>query len=479
MDPLQLAASLFDTLDSKDIAYIHWKSNEHLHAAVRGQTDLDLLVPPENREKFRAVVDTLEFVTMLAPEVRRVPGLESFLGFDEATGSLLHLDVQYRLVLGEQLIKNYHLPIEKWLLADPVRLEGVRIPLPARELLLLYVRAMLKTTGRQFLRSVVKGGSPLPERIQTEASWLADQVNDSDLKEAADTVQLAITAEEVAEFHRRAQDRDFDWQYVLGRKRSLRKRLRRHERLPRHLAVPKRMWLRFRSTRLAKRFGWGIPLRRLQGTAPVIAAVGADGAGKSRLTRDLERWLSWKLTVSHVYFGQPKTGVLFKLLNKPGSMARAQNKASGLLAGIARLTDSLKWVILANQRRRLAADARERARSGEVVIAERYPLPEFRSMTAPMDGPRLQAASGTMARRELKAYDTIETPDLVLVLQTDLGTLRDRKLDLTIEEHTAKVEAVRHLTAGPGRVVIDAGPPYERVLLEAKTAIWKTIRESR
>ena len=112
MDPLQLAASLFDTLDSKDIAYIHWKSNEHLHAAVRGQTDLDLLVPEENRERFRAVVDTLGFVTMLAPEVRRVPGLESFLGFDEATGSLLHLDVQYRLVLGEQLIKNHHLPIE-------------------------------------------------------------------------------------------------------------------------------------------------------------------------------------------------------------------------------------------------------------------------------------------------------------------------------------------------------------------------------
>ncbi|MEX1133537.1 MAG: hypothetical protein WED83_01685 [Acidimicrobiia bacterium] len=478
MDQLQLAASLFDTLDSKDIAYIHWKSNEHLHAAVRGQTDLDLLVPPENRESFRAVVDTLGFVTMLAPEERRVPGLESFLGFDVATGSLLHLDVHYRLVLGEQLIKNHHLPIEQWLLADPVRLEGVRVPPPARELLLLYVRAMLKTTGRQFLRSIVKGGSPLPERIQTEASWLADQVNGADLKEAAETVQLAITAEEVAEFHRRAQDRDFDWRYVLGCKRSLRKRLRRHERLPRHLAVPKRMWLRFRSTRLAKRFGWGIPLRRLQGTAPVIAAVGADGAGKSRLTRDLERWLGWKLTVRHVYFGQPKSGFLFKLLNKPGSTARARGN-TGLLAAIAHYTDTLKWVILANQRRSLAADARERADSGEVVIAERYPLAEFRTMTAPMDGPRLHGVPGAMARRELRAYDAIETPDLVLVLRTDLDTLRNRKLDLTIEEHTAKVEAVRHLTPGPGRVVIDAGPPYERVLLEAKTAIWKTIRESR
>jgi hypothetical protein len=238
------------------------------------------------------------------------------------------------------------------------------------------------------------------------------------------------------------------------------------------------MWLRFRSTRLAKRLGWGIPPRRLQGTAPVIAAVGADGAGKSRLTRDLERWVGWKLTVRHVYFGQPKSGLFFKLLNKPGSMARARGN-TGLLGAIAHHTDTLKWVILANQRRRLAADARERADSGEVVIAERYPLPEFRTMTSPMDGPRLHGVPGAMARRESRAYDAIETPDLVLVLQTDLDTLRDRKLDLTIEEHTAKVEAVRHLTPGPGRVVIDAGPPYERVLLEAKTAIWKAIRESR
>ena len=46
-----------------------------------------------------------------------MPGMESFLGFDPTTGTLLHLDVHYRLVLGEQLIKNHHLPVEDWLLA--------------------------------------------------------------------------------------------------------------------------------------------------------------------------------------------------------------------------------------------------------------------------------------------------------------------------------------------------------------------------
>ncbi len=43
----------------------------------------------------------------------------------------------------------------------------------------------------------------------------------------------------------------------------------------------------------------------------------------------------------------------------------------------------------------------------------------------------------------------------------------------------AKVTAVDSLTGNDHRVVIDAGHPYEDVLLEAKTTIWRAIRESR
>ncbi|HET7847381.1 MAG TPA: hypothetical protein VFL72_07805, partial [Acidimicrobiia bacterium] len=405
----------------------------------------------------------------------RVPGLESFLGFDQATGSLLHLDVHYRLVLGEQLIKNHHLPIEDWLLADSGRLEEVRIPAPSREFLLLYIRAMLKTTGRQFLRSMVKGGSPLPDRIRIEARWLAEQVTATDLAGAAESSGLGVTSDEVVEFRQRVEEDRIEWRYVLDRKRSLRKRLRRHERLPRYRAVPKRMWLRFRSTRLAKRLGWGIPPRRLGGPAPLIAAVGADGSGKSRLTKDLERWLGWKLVVSHVYFGQPKGGLWWKTLNKPGSLARKRGDNPSLLGKVAARTDAWKWLWLARQRRRHAAKGHADAKSGVVVIAERFPLPEFQAMSEPMDGPRLQATASRAARKELDIYRAIDPPDLTIVLDTDLQTLRERKLDLGVEEHTAKVEAVHALAPGPGRVLIDAGPPYERVLLEAKTAIWEAI----
>jgi hypothetical protein len=63
------------------------------------------------------------------------------------------------------------------------------------------------------------------------------------------------------------------------------------------------------------------------------------------------------------------------------------------------------------------------------------------------------------------------------LLDTDLETLRDRKVDLTVEEHKAKVAAVRSLPPSPGRIVLDAGQPYADVLLDSKSAIWKALRE--
>ncbi len=478
MDRLELSVSLFKALD-ESIDYTHWKSNEHLEAAVRGRTDLDLLVRPEHRPAFASILDKLGFVLMVPDEARRIPGVESYLGFDSGTGSLLHLDVNYRLVVGERLLKNHHLPLENWILSDGGELEGVRIPSPARELTLLYMRAMLKTTSRQLLRAVVKGGSPIPERIQKEARWLSERVEDLDLIAAVPGTGLDIDPEEVIEFRRRVDAGKLDRNYVADRTRSLRRRLRGHERLPSYRAAPKRLLLRFRSSSIAEKVGAGIPPRHLEGVAPFVAAVGADGSGKSRLSKDLEYWLGSKLAVRHVYFGQPKSGFWWKLLNKPGSVARGRGKSGGWMSALAKRTDSMKWVWLARHRRRLATQAHRDAEEGMVVIAERFPLPEFQVMAEPMDGPRLQGSGAPGAQKELVAYRAIDPPDLTIVLHTDIDTLRARKIDLGMEEHQAKVKAVSALEQGPGRVVLDAGPPYERVLLEAKTAIWDEIRATR
>ena len=480
-DVLGLVTDLLEGLESNKVGYVHWKSNEHLLPALRGDTDLDLLVAEPNKIVFEKVLVDLGFVPLTPASIREIPGSESHLGFDPTTGTLVHLDVQYRLTLGEQLLKNHRLPVDDWLLGNAGDLHGVRVPQPERELLLLYVRTMLKTTTRQLMSSRVKGGSPVPQRIFKEAVWLAERVTPDSLRSAAESSGLDVTGEELIDFVKRVEERKLDLDYISDGRKSLRDRLSRYQRLPAHRALPKKMLLRLRSRPWARRLHIDIPKRRLANGGLLVAAVGADGSGKTRLSRDLEKWLEGKVQVEHVYFGQPKSGVFFKLLNKPGSLARKrgeQGGSSGALGTVARYTDSFKWLALGRKRRRAAREGRAAAREGVVVLAERYPLEEFFGMETPMDGPRLQP-DRPFARAELRQYLAIEPPELTIVLKTSLQTLRDRKIDLTVEEHIPKVAAVEGLAENDRRVVIDAGQPYEEMLLAAQTAIWRSLSEGR
>ena len=108
------------------------------------------------------------------------------------------------------------------------------------------------------------------------------------------------------------------------------------------------------------------------------------------------------------------------------------------------------------------------------MVAERYPLPDFFDMESPMDGPRLQLY-GPFAGFEMRQYRAVPAPDLTIVLNTSVDVLRARKLDLTLEEHVAKVEAVGALEPVPGRVIIDVARPYDEVLEAAKNALWEAL----
>lgn len=485
MTPVRLdsVVAFLSELDRRGVRYAHWKSNEHLEDALRGETDLDLLVDPGERDLFESVVREFGFARMTLPRAKTFPGRDGFLGFDPTSGSLAQLDVHYRLVLGEQLVKNHHLPIEEWLLEDTRVLHGVRVPDAARETIVFYLRVSFKSTLRQRLYAALGRAEFPPANIRREARWLASSVQPQDLSSAMEGLDLPVSEEEVLDFHRRIVTDALDWRFVGRAKRSLMRRLRRYQRRPTVVAWMLKGALRVRSSRPGRRLGLGIPPKRLTTRAPFIAVVGADGSGKSRLTTDLAKWLRWKLSVRHLYLGQPKSGFVFKLLNKPGSLLRNMEEAKrGSADGLERLaavTDALKWVYLANKRKRLVAEGLRAADRGEVVIAERFPLPEFWAMPVPMDGPRLGGSGSPLEPWEARQYAAIPRPDLILVLAADLATLRERKDDLPIDDHRSKADAVLAIEPGPGVHVIDATQPYPEVLLEAKRRIWEEIVATR
>ena len=317
---LDVVAALLDRLSTKEVSYVHWKSNEHLRPALRGETDLDLLgLPRPTRRSSKPCSESSDSCALTPARVRHIPGSESHLGFDASTGTLVHLDVQYLLTVGEQLLKNHRLPVEGWLLENSENLHGVRVPEPERELLLLYVRTMLKTTTRQLVRSRVRAGSPVPDRIMKEAVWLAQQVDN-------ETLQLGGPHLRPRRGWRRA-----DRVQRSGRGPTTRPRLRR------------------RSPSFPATETGGIStsthLSRLaeEGHSPsALSTLGEQAENRHPQAEDRRLWparrcrrsrrigedppqqgsrrggCSTKLEVRHVYFGQPKGGVALQAAQQAG-----------------------------------------------------------------------------------------------------------------------------------------------------------------
>jgi len=61
-------SKLFHSLNNIGINYCHWKSNAHLHDALNGNTDLDILVELNDKYKFEGILkeyNTIQVISKL------------------------------------------------------------------------------------------------------------------------------------------------------------------------------------------------------------------------------------------------------------------------------------------------------------------------------------------------------------------------------------------------------------------------------
>lgn len=486
---LSAAVKLFDALNQAGIRYCHWKSNIRLEDSLAGRTDLDLLIDPQHEQAFRTLLVEQGFKPLVPPPDKKFPGVEHQLGFDWATGSLIHLHIHFNLVLGEHLLKNYCLPLEKQFLDSTILRFGVRISAPELELIVLCLRAMLKYRDRDIIKDVLSIRSPgIPVLFLTEIKWLSEQVSPRAFEKALSNVSNVIPGEPIQQFLRLVREKPRDgWKLLTLRtivRRGLR-RYRRRDQLAASFFYFKMLWRKFRL---------GERQMGLLAGGRKIALVGADGSGKTSLSQALVKWLSWKVDTHLLYLGSKQPSLLSAALYWLFRIARrSQTELSArgsLLQPLARLAGRIKNILLARHYLSIGVDRFRHYQlgsrlvgSGSVVIFDRFPF------EAPLDGPEIGRIPAEhpedlarFVRKEEELYHRMQRVDRLILLETPVEVSRSRKPDHPLAVIQAKNDAVtllkERLSLSKNTwnwVFLDSSAPMQEVLLGAKRALWEVL----
>ncbi len=478
---LSVVEALFQRWQASGVGYCHWKSNAHLDAALAGRTDLDILVAAENKDCCGEALIESNYRRVMSHGWQRYPDVEDWIGLDNETGRLVHMHLHYALVLGEKHAKNYHLPVETWILNNTTELHDVRVPVPEVEIIILYVRCLQKLDRMRLLRGILRDrlkgtGNYFPHNIQDEIIWLKERINRALLQRLIDESLIPISSVEVTDFIERFETGKLHARYLLRQQTAIRKKLQPYRRFPAWRCATRRLAAAINNSRSVSRFPM---LRRQQKkTLPdmgrIFAFVGADGSGKSSLVKDVQAWLAWKLETDMAYMGKRRDRVS-RYLGRCRNRFTRDRFANGLATGLAPLCQDLAAVYQAWQRRRLYRRATRMRQEGHVVIIDRFPLHDFWTMAEPMDGPRLLAKNNWLARLERRFYEDIALPDRVFVLRAPLDVLRKRKNDIAYEMHVEKVAAIESLTPTSCIKLVDVHQTYPEVLTTVKELVWEMI----
>ena len=488
---LPLLLVILNEFHRQNISYCYWKSSRRVHLVLAGEGDLDLLVAREDQHRVQSIL--LQRGCKLFPSVagRDHPSILSFLGYDEPSGRLIHLHLHLRLVVGERLLKNYHIPWEDAVLARSVRHNAfpIRILDPVSEALLLVIRSCLEL--RRLDPITLRNWAATTHKFMLDREALATRVDPGMLHDSA----TELIGKDVADTLVKA----FYGEQALEDQARLRRRVQKHFAAYRSYNAVE---FRLRSVGRAILWLWGglnkrflhLPRpwsRRAPGGGCVVAMIGIDGSGKSTAVAAMRAWLGTEIDTMPIYFGTgdgrpslllwplklivPALTRALKTKPRGASHGKVTAQAPGLVYG-GLLT---VWALVVAREKRIKLVAARRAASrGLVVLADRYPQDEILGFN---DGPlltRLTGAPPWLRRFEASAYALARRlpPDLVIKLRVLPETGARREPDMDRAVIVDRVAAMDRLTFAGARVVcVDAEQPLTDVIGEVKHEIWRQL----
>lgn len=485
---LPLIEKFLKALESEGVAYCHWKSNFFMARAAQGEDDLDLLISHKSRQAFLGVLNRYGFKEAWVPKgMKKIPGILSYYGYDEPTGRLVHVHIHYKLILGHDMTKNYHLPIETIYLKSSFLGEYFRIPVQEFEFAVFVIRMVLKYST---WNAILSGQGKLPDRERQEMESFQRRVS----REQIDQVlikHLPFLKRQLFDDCLRSLQPGCPFWVRSKSARQLQKVLHGCERRPKAMDI----WLQFwRRLILAgkRRLVGKIPGKKMKNGGILVAFVGGDGAGKTTVVDGIAGWLSPPFVTLKIHMGKPSwslTTVLVRGFLKVGRLfglwpfSRVSydyyyGENPGSFPGYPSL---IRAVCTARDRYHSYVKARKRADKGEVVICDRFPLPQVISV----DGPQIGRMTGALPSNwfirllgnlEKSYYQSIFWPDLLFVLKVEPDMAVKRKLD----ENAAYVRARNREIwekdwAGLAAHIIEVNLSKKEVLDRIKSLLWASV----
>lgn len=499
---LEICKKLFDLWNGEGVRYCHWKSNEHLEEGLNGKTDLDVFVLPQDKEKAESGLAANSYIKFTPQKGARYPKVDEWIGFDHDTGALIHVHLHYQIITGTRFNKEYVFPIDE-LMISTRRLHpetGVYVAAPELEIIVLYSRIALKATDK---KHIAPG-----DDYEREIEYLKASLDSGLVLENCEQLMKGA-GKEFAELIDKQGLTSAEWIRVYRIASCWLKRYRKYSRLRVRCRYRYYYLRNVRNSVFKKRFGKiFITKKTLPERGRSICFIGADGSGKSTVSSDIKKWLSWKIDARRFYLGSGEhyTSPIKKLIafgaskktapssagaSQGGGQSRGQGNAKQKLGLKRRLLRSLNRLLQSIYLKQIAVrsykelkKAQKYVRKGGIALYDRFPQTQFAGI---YDGPKiavryLENGGGLfirmLARREERAIKKAQRyqPDLMFKLVLPPEESIRRKPDHTIEEVRPKAEITGKLVFERSEThEIDATRPYADELLTIKRYIWSEL----
>ncbi len=473
------AAHVFETLAAKAAAVAVYKNSASLKAGLAGRCDLDLVVAPEH-------LPACEVVLQQHGGVRAVPSRfydnaiasrrDWFVPLTD--GTVLHLDIASPVVVGRKFAKTYRLSC-----AADRREDTIRLVSAEDEARFALARLAFNAPGWW-----PTGAVPCPADLAALLKPLLPAGEERPIWQWREAEQSAA-----CRFHRTGSKIMIERASLAAIRKAVRGANRAGLLAPVSDAI--RHTFRRAAHALVRRIG-----RLLAGSAigkrhlaagTIIALIGPDGVGKSTQSADLARHFGKRLASCPIYLGS-NDGSWMRIRRKlalprkrrsaerPSRSSNPSRRASE--RSFMHAHGSALWrLVIALQRLRALSKALRLARSGVIVIADRWP-----QILEPglLDGPSVQPparfpVAQALWRAEQRIYRALAShrPGLMIHLDCDFATSNRRKPgDISAEAFAARLDLMARMRAADDAiVVVDARQSRDQVFAAIRREAWQHL----